>query len=164
MKTITSAFFFTAFLLFFSQAAYSQVYNSAIGARLGYPLSISYKTFITQESALEGYIGFRNWANHRWVSINGAYQLHFPIEGVPNLQWYVGAGGGLYFWNYRVLGNERDNQLGLGVQGYLGLDYTFEEVPINLSVDWVPTVFLTGYRTGFGASYGNVAVRYVLGR
>ncbi len=164
MKAITISGIFTVILFLFSQNTEAQVYNSAIGARLGYPLSLSYKTFISNESALEGYVGFRNWPNYRWVSVNGAYLLHFPIEEVPNLQWYVGGGGGLYFWNYKVFGSERDSQVGLGVQAYLGIDYTFEEVPLNLTIDWIPTVFLSGYRTGFGATYGNVGVRYVMGR
>lgn len=164
MKAILTSVLFSVCLFFCATTLQGQVYQSAIGARLGYPLSVSYKTFITPESALEGYVGFRNWVNYRWVSINGAYQQHFPIEGVDNLQWYLGAGGGIYFWNYDVLKNERNSQIGLGLQGYLGLDYTFDEVPLNLTIDWVPTIFLTGYRTGFGVSYGNVGVRYVLAR
>ena len=164
MKAINISAVFTIILFFFTQNGNAQVYRTAIGARLGYPLSASIKAFISNESAVEGYVGFRNWPNYRWVSINGAYQVHFPIAEVPNLQWYLGAGGGLYFWNYKVLGSDRNSQLGIGVQGYLGLDYTFEDAPLNLTIDWIPTVFLSGYRTGFGATYGNVGVRYVLGR
>lgn len=164
MKAIIISAFLTFSLFFFCQNIRAQSYSTAIGARLGYPLSASIKAFITDESAVEGYIGFRNWPNYRWVSLNGAYLVHFPIEEIPELQWYLGAGGGIYFWNYRVLGNDRDSELGIGVQAYLGLEYTFEDVPLNLTIDWIPTVFLTGYRTGFGASYGNVGVRYVLGR
>jgi hypothetical protein len=164
MKAITTSAFLIFSTFFFVQNTNAQVYSTAIGARLGYPLSASIKAFITDESAVEGYVGFRHWPDYRWVSINGAYQIHFPIEELPELQWYLGAGGGIYFWNYRVIGRERDTQVGIGVQAYLGLDYTFEDVPLNLTIDWVPTVFLSGYRTGFGATYGNIGVRYVLSR
>ena len=144
------------------QAVFSQNYNSAIGLRLGYPVSITYKTFIAQDHALEGYVGFRTWRNYSYTSVNGAYQVHFPIEGVENLQWYVGAGGGIYLWNYDLRPRDRNTQIGLGIQGYLGLDYTIPDAPLNVFVDWIPTIFLTGYRTGFFGSYGNVGVRYVL--
>ena len=43
-----------------------------------------------------------------------------------------------------------------------GLQYTFDDVPVNVSLDWVPTVFLTGYISGAGLGYGSLAVRYVL--
>ena len=140
----------------------AQNYNSAIGARLGYPVSISYKTFLTAEHALEGYVGFRTWRNYSYSSINAAYQVHFPLEGIENLQWYIGAGGGIYLWNYDVRPRERNTEIGLGIQGYLGLDYTIPDLPINVFVDWIPTFFISGYRTGFYASYGNIGVRYVL--
>jgi len=52
-----------------------------------------------------------------------------------------------------------------GVHGNVGLDYTFENAPINVSIDWMPTVLLgSGYSTGFSAGYGALSLRYVLGR
>jgi hypothetical protein len=46
--------------------------------------------------------------------------------------------------------------------GVIGLDYKFSEIPLNLSVDWMPTYFLGGYIGGFGGGYGSLSARYVL--
>ena len=78
----------------FNQSASAQEYKSAIGLRLGYPLSVSYKTFLNDKA------------------------------------------------------------------GNIGLDYKFANTPINLSLDWIPTYWLTGYYDGFGSAIGGLAVRY----
>ncbi|MEO1518037.1 MAG: hypothetical protein AAFV95_23645 [Bacteroidota bacterium] len=141
----------------------AQNYQTAIGARLGYPLSASIKHFINESHALEGYIGTRGWSTYRWTNISGAYQIHKPIEGVDGLQWYFGAGASVYFWNFRddFVGGEFSN-LNLGLQGYLGLDYTFSDVPISITADWIPSIFLGGFLGGFGGGYGTLGVRYIL--
>ena len=47
--------------------------------------------------------------------------------------------------------------------GNLGLDYKFDNTPINISADWVPTIYIgSGYLSGFGGGYGALAVRYTL--
>jgi hypothetical protein len=35
-----------------------------------------------------------------------------------------------------------DNYYEVGVSGVLGLDYTFDNIPLNVSVDWAPTFVL----------------------
>lgn len=164
MKKLHLLFLALAFGLITFVSADAQVYKSAIGARLGYPLSASYKTFISNSSALEGYVGFRGYSAYRWISINGAYLIHRPIEGVTNLQWYFGGGAGVYFYTYDTGFFEPGSSTSFGLQGYIGLDYTFEDLPLNLTVDWIPTIFLNGFNNGFGGSYGSLGVRYVLGR
>jgi hypothetical protein len=42
------------------------------------------------------------------------------------------------------------------------LDYAFEDTPINISIDWIPTLAFNGYLRGFGGGYGNIGVRYIL--
>lgn len=134
------------------------------GLRLGYPWAASFKTFISESSALEVYAGYRGWSFYNWFSVNGAYQIHRPFPNVENLQWYFGGGAGVYFWNYDTgFLDDNSSDVSFSVQGYLGLDYTFEDLPINLSIDWVPTIFLNGYGDTFGPGYGNLAARYVLG-
>lgn len=165
MKKQFTILFFLAFGLFAAFNANGQNYSSAIGLRLGSPVALSYKKFISGSSALEFYGAYRGYDFYRWFSINGAYQIHKDFPNVDNLQWYVGGGAGVYFWNYdnRFVGDNSANT-SFAIQGYLGLEYTFDEVPISLSADWVPTFFLTGYGNGFGAGYGAFSVRYVLGR
>ncbi len=165
MKKQFTILFFIAFGLFAAYNANGQNYSSAIGLRLGSPVALSYKKFISNSSALEFYGAYRGYNYYSWFSLNGAYQVHKDIPSVDNLQWYVGGGAGVYFWNYdnRFVGDNSSNT-SFALQGYLGLEYTFDEVPISLSADWVPTFFLTGYGNGFSGGYGALSVRYVLGR
>ena len=142
----------------------AQNFKSAVGARLGYPLSITYKQFISESGAFEVYAGTRGFGSlntrYRWYTISGAYQIHKPIESVEGLDYYYGAGASVYFWSFDYDTNSSTTTFGL--QGYGGLSYTFADKPINISVDWVPTFFLNGFGSGFGAGYGSLAVRYVL--
>lgn len=143
-------------------AAQAQNYTSAIGLRLGYPLSISYKHFLNENGAIEVFGGFRSYSGYGWFNVGGLYQYHKPIEGVDGLNWYFGGGASIFFWNYDNDFLDAGSSTSIGILGNLGLDYKFENAPINVSVDWVPTFFVNGYGSGFGGGYGALAVRYVL--
>lgn len=162
MKTIMYAMVFIAMI--FSNDVQGQDFKSAVGLRLGYPLSVTYKTFISETNALEGYVGYRGFGGASFIAANAAYLIHQDIEGeMDNLQWYYGAGAGAYFWSVDFGGGSSTT---LGVSGYIGASYTLQENPINISIDWVPTFFingLDGFGTGFGGGYGSLAVRYILG-
>lgn len=144
----------------------AQNYSSAAGLRLGYPWAASYKTFISEASAIEAYVGYRGWTGYNWFSVNGAYLKHSDIDEVDGLQWYAGGGVGAQFWSYDFA---ESSSTTFSVAGYLGLEYTFEDAPVSVSIDWVPTFFLGDTFGGigfnrFGAGYGGLAARYVLGR
>jgi hypothetical protein len=142
----------------------AQSYNSAVGLRFGYPTSVSYKKFLNDSKAIEAYAGLRSWSGYSYVSLNAALQFHKPIESVQNLSWYWGAGAGAYIWSFDSgFPGADDGSFGLALQGYLGLDYKISSAPVNLSLDWVPSFFLTGYGNGFGGGYGGLSARYVLG-
>ena len=49
----------------------------------------------------------------------------------------------------------------LAVNGVLGIDYTFQDLPINISLDTGPVVQLIGNRNLFSWG-GGLAVRYTL--
>lgn len=71
----------------------------------------------------------------------------------------------MYFWSYDDvwLGSNRYSSTTFGVMGVVGLDYKFTDIPLNLSVDWVPTFFIgDGYVSGFGGGYGALSARYTL--
>lgn len=164
MKNIFVLLLVVAASFFAGNAAYGQDYNSAIGLRLGYPTSLSYKKFISDGAAVEGILGFRsNSIGWRWIAIGAAYQVHNPISAVSGLQWYYGGGASAYIWSFDDSPvYEGESSFSFGLQGYLGLDYKFAGAPINLSLDWVPTFFIGGYGSGFGADYGSLSVRYTL--
>jgi hypothetical protein len=139
-------------------------YNSAIGLRFGAPISVSYKKFISDKGAIEGFVGFRGYSGYSWINLGAMYEHHMPISEVPGLQWYFGGGAGLYFYNYNDDIYDDESNFSVSIMGCLGLDYAFESTPINLSLDWTPAIFLTGYDQGFGAGYGALSARYILNR
>lgn len=145
-------------------AAQSQSsYKSAIGLRFGYPLSVSYKHFISDPGAIEVFAGFRNYTYYNWFNVGGLYEHHSAISSVEGLQWYVGGGASVLFWSFDdgfAYGDASNTSI--GIMGALGLDYKFANAPFSLSVDWLPTFFVNGYGDGFGGGYGALAARYVL--
>jgi len=149
-------------ILFLFPEAQAQSWEKAIGLRLGFPNSITYKQFISEDAAIEGIFGTRNEDGVRSINLSAAYQIHKSLidDNFGELRWYYGGGGTLIFFNF----NDNSSQSGgtsLGIQGYLGADYTFEGVPINLSLDWTPTFLFTGFGDGFGGDFGGVAIRYI---
>ncbi|MCB0636549.1 MAG: hypothetical protein KDC54_08010 [Lewinella sp.] len=158
-------FLFAAFLLT-PQMSQAQEYRNAVGARLGYPLAASYKQFISESSAIEVYAGFRSWSTYSWFSLSGAYQIHNDLSSVTDgLTWYYGAGASVFFWSFKnTFLDDNSTSTTFAIQGYLGLEYTFDDTPLSISVDWVPSFFINGYGNGFGGGYGALAARYVLNR
>ena len=166
MKKILNLFIFVTI---FSVAANAQSdYKSGIGLRFGgyYDLvSASYKTFISEQGAIELNLGFRNYAfggfsSYNWfvLSASGAYQHHFDIKPVPGLKWFVG--GGLTAYN-SFSDFDATSGFGLAIFPTAGVDYKFASIPLNVSVDTRPTVNIirADYYSGFYFS-GGVAARY----
>ena len=155
---------FTLLMLFFMGISFgnAQEYKSAIGLRLGYPLSASYKTFISETAAIEGVAGFRSFSGYSWFNVGGYYQIHKELGSTKGLQWYYGAGANLYFWSFDSGFGGGSSTTSIGLSGVLGLDYKFSEAPLNISVDWIPTFFINGFGNGFSGGYGALAARYVL--
>ena len=161
---VTLVILFVGFGFINHSSAQVQDYKSAIGIRLGYPLSLSYKTFISNAGAVEGILGYRNWSYYSWFSVGALYEHHMPISAVDGLAWYVGGGAQAYFWSFDkdyYLNSSDFATFSFGLMGALGLDYKFANIPLNISADWLPTFVIGGeFLTGFGGSYGGLGVRY----
>ena len=165
-KTMKKQLFNLFSFLILLSISYNANSQTAAGVRLGSPLSISLKHFINDSHALEAYVGTRGSFGYRWYTISGAYQIHKPLleDEIEGLQYYFGGGASVLFWTFDF-GGEGFSSTTFAAQGYLGLNYVFEKVPINVSVDWIPTVLLgNGFTTGFGAGYGSLGVRYVFSK
>ena len=163
MKKI-ALLFSMLFVLAMANDLKAQNYQSAVGLRLGVPLGISYKFFISEPGAIELYLGFRSYSfGYTYINPGAMYQHHFPISSIDGLSWYVGGGASVFLYNYKSsFGGVEDGSFGIGLNGVLGLDYKFTNAPINISADWTPTIYLSGYNTGFGGGAGALSVRYVL--
>jgi hypothetical protein len=163
MRALRTFFALVFFLLLGLQSAQSQStsYKTAIGLRLGYPLSVSLKHFINEKGAIEAFAGARGYSFYRWYNVGAAYQHHSAIDGVEGLRWYVGGGASAFFWSFDDgFFNDNASNTSLGILAVGGLDYKFADYPINLSVDWMPVFFVNGYGNGFGGGYGALSARY----
>ena len=137
--------------------AQAQSYKSAIGLRGGDPFGVTFKTFISNINALELIVGSGYWGNE--FAITGFYQWQKPTDWTPNLDWFIGPGAHLGFWNESSK-EEYGTGVVIGVDGIIGLEYTLDDIPLNFSVGLGPTFQFT---SGPGWYYwnGGFAVRYV---
>lgn len=129
----------------------SHDYKTALGVKF-YPGAVSLKHFIKPKAALEGLGYFWN----RGFRVTGLYEFHNDINGVEGLKWYVGPGAHVGFYNSKHGGGSS-----FGVDGVIGLDYKIREAPINLSVDWQPSIEFNGAYDGFSGNWGGLAIRYI---
>lgn len=144
--------FILAILVLFANNANSQTYNSAVGARLGYGLNATYKKFISDNKAVELSAGTYGGYYYGGLYVAGLLQFHNAISDMDNLLWYYGGGVGAAFFSY-------DTRVGLVLN--LGLDYSFDDIPLNVSLDISPAIWFTG-TTRYGYRSGGLAIRYIL--
>ena len=150
------------FLVVFSSVLIcnAQDYNTGIGLRGGWESGLSVKHFIGSRSALEGIFATR-W---RGFEVTGLYEVHNVAFNAERLKWYIGFGGHIGFWNgdytNKYWGEPGYNYTVIGIDGILGLEYSFEEVPVNMSIDWKPAYNLSGY-SGFWVDGGAFSIRYI---
>lgn len=154
-KTMLIGFAFT--LLATSLDA--QNYRTGIGGRFGLFNGLTVKHFTKNDKALEGILAFR-WSG--W-EITGLYEHQRPLKGVNNLDWFVGIGGHVGFWNrgyyYKHYYENNHSAFGLDLIG--GLEYTFDEIPINIGLDWKPAFnFVGDYPTRFDGLA--LSIRYAI--
>ena len=158
MKTIVKTTFTVLFMLLMmipakaqdlndlSSKMYSWDYSNAIGVRAGYngALTLKHKFGST---ALEGMI--EAWDHG--IRTRLLLENHVPAFDVTGLQWYYGAGGHLSFSNaHWHNGHENHShpyhhhyygsEMGLGVDGVLGIEYKIPPIPFAISVDVIPQI------------------------
>jgi hypothetical protein len=144
-------FFSLAVLIIFSvSSARSQEYTTAVGLKF-YPGAFSFKHFVTSNSAIEGMASFWNYGS-RFTAL---YEIHNSISGANGLSWYYGPGVHLSLFKSKYGG------ISPGIDGVLGLDYKFQNAPLNISIDWQPSIELGDYDNDmFIGGWGGLAIRY----
>jgi hypothetical protein len=107
------------------------------------------------------------------VSIQAHYLFHKDIKSVNNLQWYWGVGAQFriqnYYFDYRfkIQGDpnwyyavgEKVTDLDIGVDGVLGLEYTFKDIPLSVFGDVMLFMEFADNPFAFWLQ-GGVGVRY----
>ena len=138
--------------------SYAQDYNTGIGLRGGSANGLTIKHFVSGNAAIEGIISSR-WEG---VNLTGLYEIHARAFNEPGLNWYYGFGAHIGFWDgdHTHWGHEDRNYTVIGIDGILGLEYNFREIPINLSLDWKPALNIFD-NNDFWGDQGALSIRYV---
>ena len=128
----------------------AQTYSTAIGAKFytgNYSIGgLNIRHSLTENTAVEGSLLFFSGN----VGIEGLYQYQAPINGVDGLQYFVGGGG--------MLGIGNETSFSLRLTG--GVDYKFEDAPIDVSLGFDP-FFQLAPNTSSSLKLG-IGLRYVL--
>ncbi|HLP54966.1 MAG TPA: hypothetical protein VK151_08050 [Fluviicola sp.] len=158
MKKLGITFIFA--LALFSTAV-GQQYKTAIGVKGGFPYygSLNLKHFFGASAG-----EFRLGGGRNTFFFQALYERNYALG--QGFDWYWGVGGHLGFWNY---GNGKghyhhDHYYNSGswggLDGVLGIEYTFTEIPLNIALDAGPSFRLFPYtEVYFG---GAIAARFAI--
>lgn len=122
-------------------SASGQLYETGVGARLGYFNGLTVKHFLQEGRAVEGIL------STRWNGFiaTGLYEFQRPFSDAGNLEWYYGGGAHIGFWQTGSYPHgTADTRSVIGLDLILGVEYTFDEFPFCLSLDWKPAFNLIG--------------------
>ncbi len=119
--------------------SYGQLYDTGVGARLGLFNGFTVKHFVEEGRAIEGILSTR-WNG---FIITGLYEFQRPFPDVDNLEWFIGGGAHVgFFQEGRYRGTDVTSIVGINFIG--GVEYTFEEFPFSVSLDWKPAFNILG--------------------
>ena len=152
-------FLFTVLLFtIFSLTVKAQDYVNSVGARLGLSQGITFKHFISRTDAVEGLFAMR-WEG---FTITGLYERQQAAFDVDQLYFYYGGGAHIGVWNGNVNPwfHDKTSHSVVGIDGVIGLEYVFTDIPFNVSLDWKPALNLIGY-TGFWGDELALSVRFI---
>ena len=145
------------FFLLITNISFSQNYTTAIGIKGGYPGfgTLNAKHFFGNQTALEASVGgFSKTTYGTGAFVMLDYEFNSELD--PGFSWYYGGGSLVGFTS-----TPGDRPfIHTGINGILGIEYTFSEVPINCSLDTGPFVFFIP-RVSF-AWGGGLAIRYAI--
>jgi hypothetical protein len=136
-----------------SQEISKNVLGLRLGDNNGFGTEISYQRGLSDNNRIEANLGWRNNKSISAFKLTGIYQWVWEIDN--NFNWYAGAGAGLGSWS-----NSDSNGSFVYISGNVGIEYNFEEVPIQLSLDYRPEFGGHGY---FNNNYGSdiaIGIRY----
>lgn len=160
IKVMKKLLFVALLVLFSFSISYAQKsYNTGLGLRGGFTNGITLKHFVSNNAAVEGILSTR-W---RGFNITGLYEINKVAFDTPGLYWFYGVGGHIGFWG-DYDGNpwfeDNDSHTVIGIDGILGMEYVFAEIPFSIGIDWKPAINVIGH-SGLWADGGALSIRYI---
>ncbi len=122
-----------------ASAAQAQINDHAIGVRFGYGGGISYQHKFSKVNRGELNAQFGISDSYTTLRLTGIYQWVFNMN--DGFHFYVGPGvsaGSLSIDNKYA--GKGENGLFVSVGGQLGVDYVFDGIPLQLSLDVLPMI------------------------
>lgn len=132
----------------------AQDYDRALGIRFGQPFGITYKQALGNDNAIE-VIAAARFLVYSGFLVTALYEKHFYPFNIDGLGLFIGAGAHAGFYNYSTQEN-----FNLGPDAIFGLDFTFRDAPINLSLDLKPTYNIFS-PNDLRLDEGALSIRYV---
>ena len=148
-------------LVVFTLATAAQEYKTGFGFRGGLSNGLTIKHFIGSDIAVEGLMT----ARYKGWNITGLYEIHTEPFNVNNLYFYYGLGGHIGSWQTmkgKPWWDDTEMHSVIGIDGIIGLEYNFLNVPFSVSLDWKPGLNIIGYPKFWGDEL-SLSVRYVWG-
>ncbi|TVR73622.1 MAG: hypothetical protein EA408_04710 [Marinilabiliales bacterium] len=135
--------------------SYGQLYDTGVGARLGFFNGLTVKHFMQEGRAVEGILSTR-WDG---FIITGLYQFQRPLSDIDNLEWFYGGGLHAGFWQTGRYHFDGSANSVIGLDLILGVEYTIEEIPFSISLDWKPAFNVIGNTSWWGDGAA-LSIRY----
>ncbi len=136
-------------------STYAQLYNTGVGARMGFFNGLTVKHFLQEGRAVEGILSTR-WDG---FIITGLYEFQQEFADVNNLEWYFGGGAHIGFWQTGKYHFDGTAKSVFGLDIILGVEYTFDEFPFSVSLDWKPAFNVVGDSNWWGDGAA-LSIRY----
>lgn len=133
-------FLFATLLLLTATTISAQNYKTGIGARVGFFNGITVKHFVSPGNALEGIVNFR-WGG---AIVTGLYEWQQPIHSAPGLDYYLGIGAHVGFFNDKDYKWADSSSTIVGADLVAGLEYTFPTAPFSIALDYKPAFNFIG--------------------
>ncbi len=159
----------------------------AVGARIGSPMGVSGKAFLTENIAFELNGTVRNPAEYREVSINGGLFFYMTDHGFNSPMWrgvslYGGLGLGRSYFKYdpdflanqeEITGTNREGTIitvkptyapmSTSYKAYIGAQYLPKNLPLEFTLDFGPSI-TTGKVPNAIGGHASLGVRYIVFR
>ena len=145
------------FFLFSTGKMLAQSYDASVGLRLGFPIGLTGKFFISETDAIEGLVFFDFRNQTQSIGVTGLYERHADPFNIPELLLYYGVGGGVGVWTHD--GNNNGG-IGVGLDAIIGIEYSIPDVPLNVSLDVKPNINLIP-SVNFGSINPALSIRYI---
>lgn len=146
MKKIIFTFTFLISLALTSQA--QEIAKNTLGVRIGsfdgFAGDLTYQRGLSDLDRIEFNVGYKKGQkdidSFKFTTI---YEWVWHIDN--RIYWYAGAGAGVGFWNNNFKNDKFSNEF-LFATGNIGIEYSFCDTPIILSLDYRPEMYFSDFK------------------